>query len=393
MSQFSTIPFEDIISFLITNNVITSCDKEIKVSKIDESTHHRMLTIPSVSDWLIIHKLSITSIELPIYKSSDILLSSIENLSVLATSLSLPHVDKSRIIRILSSISKLDNDMNVFDLLPFDILRIIFLELNYRTIKCVLSLIFPKLNLSELLRERECKGYPRLTGHAFTHTIPKNIVPITSCNKLNDNELTKGLDYLYGNEIDVIKGDIIVFHSLYASLNISGIFDGRKIINMEPGTECCEVSSHYGLPKMFHIIENDIPIYYWAHDREPYYISVWFNHLLVSDQCIPNIKYSKDKYDQYELFTTFNYNKNPYKIMFNYQDIIDEENIDWNTFAMINDRQIIRATEIFKKMLSSSKDIIFSVDSGIYIRHDKPDKSLYINFIEIEDIMYINNVY
>src|SRR5436853_5629409 len=117
---------------------------------------------------------------LPIYKSSDILLANDYILMNIAKSLSIPYINTDAIIRVLNYANKLDNDMNVFDLLPLDILKYILLMLPRQSIKYMfqISTVRRKLNLQEVLNSRKLLAYPRESSYCEMHHIPASIIDI-----------------------------------------------------------------------------------------------------------------------------------------------------------------------------------------------------------------------
>lgn len=157
MTSFTSIPLHDIIHFLICNNqqipTITNdiYSAALKLLNINTNTIISMPTslsnllityssniIPiSIRDWITMYNLQIKSIIsgnpfntiIPVYKSSFILTH--DDLHDLSTSLSLHDTNKGRIIRTLGYINKLDNDMNVFDILPADVIINIISYLNH----------------------------------------------------------------------------------------------------------------------------------------------------------------------------------------------------------------------------------------------------------------------
>ena len=130
--------------------------------------------------------------------------------------------------------------------------------------------------------------------------------------------------------------------------------------------------NEYGaLPREFHVIENDVPIRYWHN----YCLNlVWFNHNLVKDQCLANIKYGLIGIDKYAIFTTFIYNMKIYKIFYIYMD--DAVNINLYTYEFLDERERDKYMEEFKVDLSSDRELIFGHFDENYDEHDE-DNILY----------------
>ena len=134
MKPFTVIPQEDIKAFLLANqHPITSnmySDAWDLMQK--NNTVH---VIPAISDYLISQNLSQQDIlNLPMYKLSKILLSSTEDLPQLGQ---LVNINKESIIRILGYINHLENDMNIFDIIPSDISSSIINKLDIYSVKMI----------------------------------------------------------------------------------------------------------------------------------------------------------------------------------------------------------------------------------------------------------------
>ena len=255
----------------------------------------------------------------------------------------------------LNYANKLDNDMNVFDLLPLDILKYILLMLPRQSIKYMfqISTVRRKLNLQEVLNSRKLLAYPRESSYCEMHHIPASIIDIQNFVPSLD-ELHRALKYLDHINRDLVRGDIIIFDSendikgkistilnsvedecsreaftiilnnfnennreFLRNYNNRGraIFDGYEIINL-----CHGIDDYDALPSEFCVLEYDISIDYWRDYR--HWIGgilsniIWFNHVPVKDECLDNINCC-----QYDIFTKFHYNGKKYKLMTNSLDI------------------------------------------------------------------------
>ncbi len=161
MTPLTAIPLSDIKFFLTLN------EQSVPV-KIDDIYSSAWVLIqsgaitsapPSVTDWIISYNLLHQKINIPIYKTSEILLSPDKDLKDLANLLTLPIVDKESIIRILGYLNVLNNDIDIFEALPQEILGNIIKELDCKSILliCKSSKKFNKfcdLKLDELLKQK-----------------------------------------------------------------------------------------------------------------------------------------------------------------------------------------------------------------------------------------------
>jgi alpha-tubulin suppressor-like RCC1 family protein len=165
MNSFTTIPFIDILSFLssqsIPNNNPKTYETALHIIRSDRDKNSQEISAPtSVIDWIISDNLSSTGVSIDKITTSAILSSSDDLLMDLANILSLNHVNKERILRILGYLNLLDNDMSIFDTLFDDILFAILQNLNCDEILsiCLISSKFNKLSqkegVSQILRNK-----------------------------------------------------------------------------------------------------------------------------------------------------------------------------------------------------------------------------------------------
>jgi alpha-tubulin suppressor-like RCC1 family protein len=150
MNSFTTIPFVDLLSFLSSHSISTdnyqAYEIALKIIRSDQAENSQLISTPiSVLDWIIADKLSSTDISIDRFTTSAILLSSDYLLKELANILTLNHVNKERITRILGYLNLLDNDISIFDTLPDDILFIILQNLDCHEL-LLTSLISSKFN-------------------------------------------------------------------------------------------------------------------------------------------------------------------------------------------------------------------------------------------------------
>lgn len=235
----------------------------------------------SIVDYITIIHQPITTM----LKSSQILLSILDN--------------KSSIIRQHSYCGKLDNDMNIFDLLPEDGLLSLLLLLPARILNFLrgvnqkFKLLIEKYDLVTVAK---FANFPRKSGQCYKH---KFICQYDKKEKILDVIL----DSLYSKNTDLIRGDLIELverhdHKNYRNHNIY-VFDGCEIVDLYDDNI---------IPSEFTVINNNVPLYYWNRISEV----MWFDHLSVKQQCIKNMK----PLNSTTLCTTFIVNDTEYLITY-----------------------------------------------------------------------------
>lgn len=256
--------------------------------------------------------------------------------------------------------------------------------------------------------------YPRKEGHCLSHHIPKCIVSsLESYDKIeetipdfddddnNDNDNDSdfyqnyivALNYLKSMNADLVKGDLILFDCAIGYRNQGvAIFDGEQIIDLE-----YDVDDYGALPSKFHVIENGVPLNYWSYvgdtdatigiDHNQY---VWFNHVLVWEQCVANLTYGQTQ-GKYAIYTSFMFEQKQYKIMFEYHDAVllsssqqkygTLDNINRDTYQILTTQLISMILQKCKNMLTSLQPIIFEFSSYRYSDHnDNRTLFVYMNF-------------
>ena len=193
-------------------------------------------------------------------------------------------------------------------------------------------------------------------------------------NDIREKGLVSGMKYLNDHDVDLVKGDIIIFGDKPHYRNVGKcIFDGSKLIDLDFDINGYD---YVGLPKIFRIIEDKVPIKYWENNDEHVGIDhnciVWFNHNLVKNQCLKNVKYGLKnvKYglinDVYAVFTTFTYDDIEYMIIYNDMDGYCEDDIDYRDFSFINANTASKVILAFTGVLSSDEEIMFQYCDGDY---------------------------
>jgi len=157
MTSFTDIPLDDIKEFLISNNKSITSKPYLDAWNLIKDD--RSLAVPpSISDFFLAQNLS--KLDFDPFKMSKILTSDVQDLIYITALQDLP---KSRIIRVLKYLNKLDNDMDIFDMLPKDISQMIVSKLDIHSIKliCEISCNFSKFCQTHLrpilLKNLKCK--------------------------------------------------------------------------------------------------------------------------------------------------------------------------------------------------------------------------------------------
>lgn len=151
MTHFTAIPLIDIKNFLVVNNI-----KESKNPHQDAwqliNKNKQILVPESIADFFLAHNL--VRDNLPVYKLSKVLSHNFDkNLPI-----TLQNLTKKRVIRILKYLGKLDNDLNIFDILPQDISHIIVNKLDIYSIRLICEISqrfvqFCRTHLQPLLKQ------------------------------------------------------------------------------------------------------------------------------------------------------------------------------------------------------------------------------------------------
>ena len=153
MTSFTSIPVSDINKFLSSYNLPIIESNYLTAWNILKSNPN--LTIPdSIADYIISLNLFTNKIKIPTYDTSKILLANDKDLYELSHLLTLSNTNKERIIRILGYLHKLNNDMNIFDILPQEILQDIISRIDCQSIPLMyeLSSKFSQLNFDNALK-------------------------------------------------------------------------------------------------------------------------------------------------------------------------------------------------------------------------------------------------
>lgn len=204
--------------------------------------------------------------------------------------------------------------------------------------------------------------FHRRSGHCNTHYIQKSY--ILKNDDIEERDLKAALTILKMSSADLIFGDLIVFESVSGYRNEGvAIFDGNKIVRLY-----YDVDDYGSLPKKFQVIKDDVPIDYWKDLDNQRGIKhndiVWFDHKIVRDQCLKNLKYQKNSDNKYVIHTYFIYNSKTYYIIFEYVDFLQENDIhyDEETYR-ISDETVILICNKCISLLKSDAFIVFENES------------------------------
>lgn len=139
-------------------------------------------------------------------------------------------------------------------------------------------------------------------------------------------ELNKLLPKL---SVKLVKGDLILMMGVdHYRNNGVYIFDGEEITILDR-----EYDDYGHLPKLFTVINDDVPITYWEDIKHN--CIVWFDHTAVRQQCLDNIIATEK-----DVRTTFESNDKTYTIIFVNDDDDDSER-DQETMRVILQDSII----------------------------------------------------
>lgn len=174
---------------------------------------------------------------------------------------------------------------------------------------------FSKLDTKSLIIKHNSKHFPRPEGQAKVHQIKYKSCQIEDIYDETDvkEKITRAVYCCYNDGTDLVKGDIFKFDESSPTgtwQGINAIFDGEQMIPYKHNT------SVLLLPSSLHVIENKVPIRYWDITFNNHWCLykfdtvVLFNHSLIKQQCLDNIKYNKI------LHTTFLFNDIEHKIVY-----------------------------------------------------------------------------
>lgn len=328
--MINLIPLEDIKILFNQYNIRLGKDKNEKLKELILS--NRIEEAPdSIVDFIIAYNLLINKVKIPIYQRSEILLASKQELKIIAQTLQTDFIDKNSIIRILTYLDKLDDDLSS---LSEETILIILNDLPCRdliSLSKTNNRLAQIINSYNLINIAKYKNFPRKDGHCHSYDVSqyyKENFKIRSTSKsyeifnieeLYSNYLDKILDHLYQINIDLVRGDLILtINSDYRNEGVY-IFDGCQIVSLD-----YKLDDYGALPKEFKVINFNTPIDYWFDGKIRgirHNGIIWFDSTSVRDQLIKNIKVEEigeygNKITE-EISTTFIYNNVKYTILYN----------------------------------------------------------------------------
>lgn len=274
------LPLTELIKFLSINNVTAPYHKLDIYDQVIETMKLPHVKTEMMTDYFT----SIITHGKP-YKSSEIFLYGTEN--------------KSRTIRMLGFNNRLINDMNVFNLLPNELVLEILVKTDYNSIKsfCLVNQEFYFYQRKITKLKQSINKFPRPEGKCQYHKIPKDVID------LGKVSLDLARKQLLDLNLDAVRGDIVELEQ-YRWYPYEVIYDGQEFIEMGYMT-----GGEGYLESDFEVINDDVPIDYWEQTN--------FKLANVLDQCVNNIQCGKITNNLTALFTTFVVNNLTYKIIYN----------------------------------------------------------------------------
>lgn len=197
--------------------------------------------------------------------------------------------------------------MDVFDIIPNDVIIQILSLLNYLSIKSFCSsseTLRSYLNKAVKHKQQLTKGFPRPSGKAKIFKIPENIVKLENIKYFDHDSLKNAINELSKLKLNLVRGDIIELSPQNIFSPYQVIYNGENIVEMEYMTD----GEGY-LDNEYEIIKNDVPVNYWY---ELGLTSYNFDLSKVMDECLKNISYDPEIN---RWCTTFTYNFLNYKII------------------------------------------------------------------------------
>lgn len=258
--------------------------------------------------------------------------------------------------------------------LPNELLIEIILKCNYKNIyklKQVNNNFYHLINENNLIKRRCNVGYPRIEKKAKVHTIDDKISRLGESGYdensdwlVSDDVIMRALTDLINNEADIVNGDIIVFDPSECGMTGPAPTPVRYF---KDGNIIMAEYDPRALPDDFHVIENGTPLDYWNFEYKDIYSiykkNIWFDHKLVRQQCIDNIKiHTKYK----TISTSFIYNDIEYTII-----CVKKYEDGWRyCFEKFNILPILE-DDTLKYVLAKDELIEFSYDVLRNIDNDK----------------------
>lgn len=257
MTSFTDIPLDDIKEFLIANN--KSATNQPYLDTWELIKNDKSLTVPaSISDFFLAQNLS--KMEFPSYKMSKILASDVKDLSYIEQLQNLP---KERIIRVLKYLNKLENDLNIFDMLPRDVSQFIVSELDIHSIQliCEISCNFSKFCRAHLqpilIKNLKCKTDIIINNFSMKQLIylTKNLNKHT---KKNLNILCK-YHSLILKDNKIYDGDNVIHPEIFDDIIQLATSNNHALVLTSEGEVYVFGNNNFGQLGLNHNFDCDIP--------------------------------------------------------------------------------------------------------------------------------------
>lgn len=335
MTDIKDICHDDIKQFLLLNKIKVSNDEDNYNNAFKLMKNPIAIIEPiSILEWMMAYNLMIKNLIIPEFTINNLMDLSIIERNFLARKLGMSSNNINNIINILNYLHKIilvvgelkiPKNKNIYDIFPKEIWIKLLLDLNCRDIDQIseqsnqLKDIIIENNIREKIKMR---GFPRSSGHCEAFDVSQLVADMHP--ELYDGMSFEQVQNYMLNELrnlknNVVRGDLICYNGLdYYRNNGIFIFDGCDIINLD-----YDIDDYGALPKEFTVINNGVPIDYWYNTEKNKGIDnnylVWFDHKSVKKQLIDNIIEIDG-----DLFTTFEYNDEIYKI-YAYKSDFSEE--------------------------------------------------------------------
>lgn len=242
------IPSKDINYFLTLNDQSISNDQEENYQHafdLVSSGNHSTLIPESIVDWMLAKNLIDQDIDISEYSLYTIVTSSNDNLSELSLSLGLTKVNKERVIRILTYLDKLDNDVYKLDQLPPDVINEIIKKLDCYDI----SLIY---RLTSQFNRHYQENFGNLLRENLERKLDKNL------DNLKHDELIylcKLIKHIGENIKEFTLEEILTLCKIDINRGIYGHIPSQKLIIYQP-PYILETTFMFSKPKLVPVGKN-----------------------------------------------------------------------------------------------------------------------------------------
>lgn len=255
MTSFTEIPISDIKEFLNLNNKPCGNNPYLEAWKLIEND--KSLEVPtSIFDFFLAQNLS--KMDIPSYKISQVLTNDTKDLMFITSLQSLP---KDRILRVLKYLNKLENDMNIFDMLPKEISQSIISNLDIKSIELICEIscnfsFFCNSNLKPILKQNlKCKTNINIDNYSIKQLLFLN-------KNINDNMIITPKGYYYSlllKENKIYDGDNAIHPTYLTDIIQLSTSANHAIALTAEGEVFVFGNNDYGQLGLGHNIKSDIP--------------------------------------------------------------------------------------------------------------------------------------